>query len=219
MPGSMPFQTVLLNPGKGAHARPMHPQWARDACRQLTEAGVPVWFKRLCTISDRHMAWVTPNVSSMGHPEHKGEAKGGRQDQGAEPDGLAPTPQGFPARLGRFDDHPVRPAHGSSWCAAHFALSHLVVGGHRACGGPEVARGRPQQVPCGVVALGEAKVLGRPETRRPRLIWLARDARDSASDGQWGGRTLKAGGRELDGRTWDQVAELAPVAPMPLLGR
>src|ERR1044072_926915 len=26
---------------------------------------------------------------------------------------------------------------------------------------------------------------------------------------QWGGRTPKAGGRELDGRTWDQMPELA----------
>jgi protein gp37 len=27
---------------------------------------------------------------------------------------------------------------------------------------------------------------------------------------QWGGRTAKSGGRELDGRKWDQMPELVP---------
>jgi protein gp37 len=28
---------------------------------------------------------------------------------------------------------------------------------------------------------------------------------------QWGGRTPKAGGRELDGETWDQLPSVVPV--------
>lgn len=30
------------------------------------------------------------------------------------------------------------------------------------------------------------------------------------STGQWGGRTHKAGGRDLDGRTWDQMPSTGP---------
>ena len=33
---------------------------------------------------------------------------------------------------------------------------------------------------------------------------------------QWGGVTAKAGGRELDGRTWDEVPEPLPSQPLPL---
>ena len=31
---------------------------------------------------------------------------------------------------------------------------------------------------------------------------------------QWGGRTSKAGGRILDGRTWDQYPQVAPPSPL-----
>ena len=37
---------AIIGGESGAHARPMHPQWARDACQQLTEAGIPVWYKQ-----------------------------------------------------------------------------------------------------------------------------------------------------------------------------
>jgi protein gp37 len=37
---------AVIGGESGAHARPMHPQWARDAITQFAEAGVPVWFKQ-----------------------------------------------------------------------------------------------------------------------------------------------------------------------------
>lgn len=50
-----------------------------------------------------------------------------------------------------------------------------------------------------------------PRARPMRVEW-ARDLRDAAQANgtafffkQWGGRTPKAGGRELDGRTWDEM--------------
>lgn len=33
---------------------------------------------------------------------------------------------------------------------------------------------------------------------------------------QWGGRTSKAGGRELDGRTWDEIPAISRAATLPL---
>ncbi|MEQ0563983.1 phage Gp37/Gp68 family protein [Amycolatopsis sp. NEAU-NG30] len=54
-----------------------------------------------------------------------------------------------------------------------------------------------------------------PGCRPMAAVW-ARDLRDQCIDvrvpfffKQWGGRTPKAGGRELDGRTWDQMPQLA----------
>jgi protein gp37 len=52
-----------------------------------------------------------------------------------------------------------------------------------------------------------------PDHRPIRLDWvrgLLRHARDTETAfffKQWGGRTPKAGGRELDGRTWDEMPE------------
>jgi len=60
-----------------------------------------------------------------------------------------------------------------------------------------------------VIAGGESGIGHRPM----RLEWL-RQLRDLSADAgvafffkQWGGRTPKAGGRELDGRTWDEYPE------------
>jgi protein gp37 len=54
--------------------------------------------------------------------------------------------------------------------------------------------------------------------RRVRVEWL-RDLRDRCADAevafffkQWGGRTPKAGGRELDGRTWDEMPQETTLA-------
>ncbi|MGE4425020.1 MAG: DUF5131 family protein [Solirubrobacteraceae bacterium] len=54
---------------------------------------------------------------------------------------------------------------------------------------------------------------------RPMKIEWARELRDRCTDEgvayffkQWGGSTSKAGGRELDGRTWDEMPERRPVA-------
>jgi protein gp37 len=63
-----------------------------------------------------------------------------------------------------------------------------------------------------VIAGGESG----PHARRVEYDWVA-DLRDSATTAhvafffkQWGGRTPKAGGRELDGEVWDQLpVELA----------
>lgn len=53
---------------------------------------------------------------------------------------------------------------------------------------------------------------------RPMNIEWARTIRDECVDAgvpyffkQWGGRTPKAGGRELDGRTWDQMPHMQPI--------
>ena len=35
---------AIIGGESGAHARPMHPQWARDAYRQLAEVRIPVWY-------------------------------------------------------------------------------------------------------------------------------------------------------------------------------
>jgi protein gp37 len=58
-----------------------------------------------------------------------------------------------------------------------------------------------------------------PDHRSCQKEWV-RDLRDRCvSCGiaffhkQWGGRTPKAGGRELDGRTWDEMPALLPVKP------
>jgi protein gp37 len=55
-----------------------------------------------------------------------------------------------------------------------------------------------------------------PQHRPIDAGWV-RDLRDRALDAgvafffkQWGGRTAKAGGRELDGRTWDEFPETLP---------
>jgi protein gp37 len=65
-----------------------------------------------------------------------------------------------------------------------------------------------------VIAGGESGAGRRP----PRPEWVTR-VRDQclAADvpfffKQWGGRTPKAGGRELDGRTWDELPTAAAVA-------
>lgn len=54
-----------------------------------------------------------------------------------------------------------------------------------------------------------------PGARPMRASWV-RDLRDRCAESgtafffkQWGGRTPKAGGRELDGRTWDQYPEVS----------
>jgi protein gp37 len=67
-----------------------------------------------------------------------------------------------------------------------------------------------------VIAGGESG----PYCRPPHPDWL-RDIRDRCvAEGvpfffkQWGGRTPKAGGRELDGRTWDEMPTgQVPAAP------
>jgi protein gp37 len=60
-----------------------------------------------------------------------------------------------------------------------------------------------------------------PKHRRMRAEW-ARELRDRCLDEgvafffkQWGGRTSKAGGRELDGQTWDELP--TPVLRQPAL--
>jgi protein gp37 len=64
-----------------------------------------------------------------------------------------------------------------------------------------------------VIAGGESG----PNARPMDPVW-AQDLRDQCADAavpfffkQWGGRTPKAGGRELQGRTWDQMPALATV--------
>ena len=37
---------AIIGGESGAHARPMHPQWARDAVTQLHALGIPVWLKQ-----------------------------------------------------------------------------------------------------------------------------------------------------------------------------
>jgi protein gp37 len=51
---------------------------------------------------------------------------------------------------------------------------------------------------------------------RPMESWWVEDLRDQCAEAgvpfffkQWGGRTPKANGRELEGRTWDQMPQLA----------
>jgi protein gp37 len=53
-----------------------------------------------------------------------------------------------------------------------------------------------------------------PRHRRMDIEWV-RDLRERCAEAevafffkQWGGRTSKAGGRALDGRTWDQMPSL-----------
>ena len=65
-----------------------------------------------------------------------------------------------------------------------------------------------------LIAGGESGARHRPV----RVGWL-RDLRDRCVDGdvafffkQWGGRRPKSGGRELDGRTWDQMPRAASLA-------
>jgi protein gp37 len=65
-----------------------------------------------------------------------------------------------------------------------------------------------------VIAGGESGPGARPLERE----WVA-DLRDRCADDgvafffkQWGGRTPKAGGRTLDGRTWDEMPEVAAKA-------
>lgn len=62
-----------------------------------------------------------------------------------------------------------------------------------------------------VIVGGESGTRHRPIDAR----WV-RDIRDRCTDAgvpfffkQWGGRTPKAGGRELDGRTWDEMPKVA----------
>ncbi len=57
-----------------------------------------------------------------------------------------------------------------------------------------------------------------PRHRPVREEWV-RDLRDAATAGdtafffkQWGGRTPKAGGRELDGREWSEFPQVMEVA-------
>jgi protein gp37 len=57
-----------------------------------------------------------------------------------------------------------------------------------------------------------------PRARPMKEEWV-REIRDQCSSGgvafffkQWGGRTPKAGGRELDGRKWDEFPNLAAIA-------
>ena len=42
---------AMVGGESGAHARPMHPQWARDACPGAYRGRRPVWFKLVCTNS------------------------------------------------------------------------------------------------------------------------------------------------------------------------
>ena len=53
---------------------------------------------------------------------------------------------------------------------------------------------------------------------RPIELWWVSDIRDQCSAAgvafffkQWGGRTPKANGRKLDGRTWDEMPQLSMV--------
>jgi len=62
-----------------------------------------------------------------------------------------------------------------------------------------------------VIAGGESG----PRARPMDPVWVE-DIRDQCSEAdvafffkQWGGRTPKANGRDLDGRTWDDMPELA----------
>lgn len=74
-----------------------------------------------------------------------------------------------------------------------------------------------------VIAGGESG----PNARPMHPDW-ARELRDLCTAGrvpfffkQWGGRTPKAGGRELDGRIWDQTPNAttpAPTGPIPAAG-
>lgn len=57
-----------------------------------------------------------------------------------------------------------------------------------------------------------------PGARPVNLAWIT-DIRDRCTSAgvpfffkQWGGRTPKAGGRDLEGRTWDEMPEAAPIA-------
>jgi protein gp37 len=63
-----------------------------------------------------------------------------------------------------------------------------------------------------VIAGGESGPGARPVSPG----WIT-DIRDACSDAgvsfffkQWGGRTPKAGGRDLEGRTWDELPEAVP---------
>jgi len=65
-----------------------------------------------------------------------------------------------------------------------------------------------------VIAGGESG----PNRRPPDPAWIT-DLRDRCVSSsvpfffkQWGGRTAKAGGRELEGRVWDELPVLAAVA-------
>jgi len=60
-----------------------------------------------------------------------------------------------------------------------------------------------------------------PRARPMQLAW-ARQLRDTCAESatpfffkQWGGRTPKAGGRELEGRTWDQMPVTSSAAEVP----
>lgn len=55
-----------------------------------------------------------------------------------------------------------------------------------------------------------------PDARKCEIAWV-RDIKDRCQEAgvaffhkQWGGRTPKAGGRLLDGQTWDQMPEIKP---------
>ena len=57
-----------------------------------------------------------------------------------------------------------------------------------------------------------------PGARPIQLEWVT-NIRDVCKDAgvafffkQWGGRTPKAGGRDLEGRTWDELPEVVPEA-------
>lgn len=70
-----------------------------------------------------------------------------------------------------------------------------------------------------IIAGGESG----PGCRPCELNWI-RELRDKSSDlgtafffKQWGGRTPKAGGRILDGRTWDEFPDLEFQSRIPLL--
>lgn len=77
-----------------------------------------------------------------------------------------------------------------------------IVDSHDNCNGPKIGW---------VIAGGESGAQARPVD--PEWVRTIRDYCDETNTPflfkQWGGRTPKAGGRELDGRTWDQYPAVA----------
>ena len=63
---------AIIGGESGAHARPMHPQWARDAYRQLAEVRIPVWYKQWGTWGPA--AWSVARQPGEALAEYKARA-------------------------------------------------------------------------------------------------------------------------------------------------
>jgi len=63
---------ALVGGESGSRARPMHPQWARDAIAQFAETGVPAWFKQHGTWGPAD--WTVPRLDGEPLPEYKARA-------------------------------------------------------------------------------------------------------------------------------------------------